>query len=127
MNKQVFLISLTLLLALLVAQQFTTLANKLTLVRVTVINKSGHVVYLKMQGTDTDAFYYIVIKEGTKLEPSVKVYRIVVDEYQRTTWSCDGIKSEGTLAITRNMRLIFASCGDITPPPPSEVEEEGKG
>lgn len=98
------------------------------LIRLTIVNKSGYDVYLKLVGSEaTNAFYYIVVPAGTKQEPVTKVYRIIPDVYQRTTWSCDGIKSEGTLKITGPLRLTFAPCGDITPPPPKEVEEEGRG
>ncbi|MFM8323172.1 MAG: hypothetical protein ACKOC5_19855, partial [Chloroflexota bacterium] len=42
--------------------------------------------------------------------PVVKIFTVLSDIYQRTTWQCDGVKSSGTLAMLGNMRLTFTPC-----------------
>ena len=80
--------------------------------RLTIINKSGYDVYLKLEGSSvTEAFYYLTIPAGDQDEPSVKVFTVMADLYDRTTWQCDGVQSSGKLAVTGNIRLTFTPCG----------------
>jgi hypothetical protein len=78
------------------------------LVRLQVINKTDQPVYLKLEGKKTDAFYYLTIAADDDV-----TFTVVSDVYKRTTWTCDGVKSSGELAMTGNVRLVFTPCGKI--------------
>ena len=76
------------------------------LVRLEVINASGDTVYLKLEGKHTGAFYYLTIADS-----DTTTFTILVDDYKRTTWACNGIKSSGSLVMSGNVRLKFVQCG----------------
>ena len=71
------------------------------LVRLEVINGSGDTVYMRLQGRNTGAFYYLTIPAGWD-----KTFTVLVDSYRRTTWACGGIGTRPPAP-----RLPFASCG----------------
>ncbi len=105
-------VSLLVLLAIL-ASTLLMAAIPTTIVRLTIINKSGYDVYMKLEGSGvTQAFYYLTVPSGTRDEPVVKVFTIMSDVYQRTTWQCNGAKSSGTLVVSGNIRLDFTPCGE---------------
>ncbi|MEW5873167.1 MAG: hypothetical protein AB1894_28160 [Chloroflexota bacterium] len=79
------------------------------LVRLEVFNKTDAPVYIKLEGKNTDAFYYLTIAA----DEDEKTFTVVSDVYKRTTWTCDGIKSSGELTMTGNVRLVFTPCGKI--------------
>lgn len=84
------------------------------IMRLTIINKSGYNVNIQLKGsTATNAFYYLTIPAGTRDEPMVKVFTIMSDAYNRTTWQCDGLRSRGALTVDGNIRLTFMPCGDF--------------
>jgi hypothetical protein len=106
-------VSLLVLLALL-ASTLVMAAIPTSIVRLTIINKSGYDVYMKLEGSAiTGGFYYLTVPSGTRDAPVVKVYTVMVDMYQRTTWQCNGAKSTGTLMVTGNTRLTFTPCGEM--------------
>jgi len=105
-------VSLLVLLAIL-ASTLLMAATPTTIVRLTIINKSGFDVYMKLEGSSvTQAFYYLSVPSGTRDTPTIKVYTIQSDLYTRTTWQCNGVKSTGNLLVTGNLRLDFTPCGE---------------
>ena len=76
------------------------------LVRLEVINASGDTIYLKLEGKHTGAFYYLTIADGDDT-----TFTVLVDDYKRTTWACNGIKSSGGLVMSGNVKLKFVQCG----------------
>jgi hypothetical protein len=105
-------VSLLVLLAIL-ASTLLMAAIPTTIVRLTIINKSGFDVYMKLEGSAvTGAFYYLTVPSGTRSTPTVKVFTIMSDLYKRTTWQCNGVKSTGTLLVTGMLRLDFTPCGE---------------
>jgi hypothetical protein len=105
-------VSLLVLLAIL-ASTLLMAAIPTTIVRLTIINKSGYDVYMKLEGSSvTQSFYYLTVPSGTRDTPTVKVFTIMSDLYTRTTWQCNGAKSSGTLIVNGNLRLTFTPCGE---------------
>jgi hypothetical protein len=82
------------------------------MVRLTIINKSGDDVYMKLTGSEvTEAFYYLTIPSGDRDEPTVKVFTVMADLYDRETWACGGFRRAGQLLMLSNVRLTFTPCG----------------
>ena len=109
MKKVSLLILLVIVASLLVA------AIPTKMVRLTVINKSGSDVYIKLEGSAlTEAYYYLTIPAGDRDEPTVKVFTIMEDVYTRTTWMCEVFEAEGSLFVDGNMRLTFTPCGETS-------------
>ena len=105
-------VSLLVLLAI-VASTLLMAAIPTTIVRLTIVNKSGYDVYMKLEGSGiTEAFYYLTVPSGTRDEPVVKVFTVMSDLYKRTTWQCNGLKSSGSLLMQANTRLTFTPCGE---------------
>jgi len=105
-------VSLLVLLAI-VASTLLMAAIPTTVVRLTIINKSGYDVYMKLEGSAvTEAFYYLTVPSGDRDVPTVKVFTVMSDLYKRTTWQCGGAKSSGTLIVDGNIRLTFTPCGE---------------
>jgi hypothetical protein len=101
---------LLVLLAIL-ASTLLMAAVPTAMVRLTVINKSGYDVYIKLEGSAaTEQFYYLTIPAGDKNDPEVKVFTLMSDVYKRTTWQCDGVQSSGDLVVSSNIRLTFTPC-----------------
>ncbi len=103
MKKLNLLIVVAMMAALLLA---ANPAGKL--VRLEVINKTDFPVYIKLEGRHTDAFYYLTIPDDDEM-----TFTVLSDDYKRTTWACDGIKSSGDLVMTGNVRLVFTPCGQM--------------
>jgi hypothetical protein len=105
-------VSMLVLLAIL-ASTLLMAAIPTTIVRLTIINKSGYDVYMKLEGSSvTQGFYYLTVPAGDRDVPVVKVFTIMTDLYTRTTWQCNGAKSTGTLIVDGNLRLTFTPCGE---------------
>lgn len=108
-----------LLLLVIVASTLLMAAAPLKLVRVWTINKSGHTIYMKLEGISEGNFYYLTIPWGDKVLPDHSSYTIVQDIYSRTTWygpgdyDCEGLKSSGELWAVKQMKLTFTPCGQI--------------
>ena len=80
-------------------------------VRLTLINKSEDDVYMKLTGSEvTEAFYYLTVPSGDRDTPTVKVFTVLVDLYERETWQCGGLLSGGQLLVNGNLRLVFTPC-----------------
>ena len=108
------------LLAVLAISLLLMAVAPLRLVRLNVINKSGHVVYMKLVGSSVgDQFYYLTIDKGSKELPSASTFTLVQDIYDRTTWYgpgegfCEGWESSGELIATKNLKLTFTPCGEV--------------
>ena len=103
---------LTLLILLVLVASTLVAAIPTKTVRLTVINKSGYDVMLKLEGSAvTGAFYYLTIPSGDTDNPVIKVFTIMVDLYTRTTWQCGGVENTGTFWVPSNTRLTFTPCG----------------
>jgi len=106
-------VSLLVLLAI-VASTLMMAAIPTTMVRLTMINKSGFDVYMKLEGSAvTEAFYYLTVPSGDRDVPTIKVFTVMVDVYKRTTWQCNGLQSSGNLLVDGNIRLTFTPCGEM--------------
>ena len=103
-----------LILLVIVASSLMMAAIPTKMVRLTVINKSGYDVYIKLEGSPvSEAYYYLTIPAGDRDFPIVKVFTIVSDVYDRTTWLCNGLQSSGNLIVDGNIRLTFTPCGEF--------------
>jgi hypothetical protein len=103
-----------LILLVIVASTLLMAAVPTKMVRLTIINKSGYDVFMKLEGSSvTEAFYYLTVPAGDRDEPTIKVFTIMSDLYSRETWQCDGVKSSGTLIVDGNIRLTFTPCGEF--------------
>lgn len=113
--KKVMLLVLT---VMLVSAFLMASGPSLRVVKLTVINKSGNEVMIKLEGSDIGKqFYYLTIPAGTKDWPTVEVFTVLEDVYTRTTWygegdvaACVGMSSSGLLIMDRNNRLTFTPC-----------------
>jgi len=106
-------VSLLVLLAI-VASTLMMAAIPTTMVRLTMINKSGFDVYMKLEGSAvTEAFYYLTVPSGDRDVPTIKVFTVMVDVYKRTTWQCNGLQSSGNLLVDGNIRLTFTPCSEV--------------
>jgi len=78
------------------------------MVKLTIINKSGYDVYMRLEGSPlTDTFHYLTIEAGDRDAPVTKLFTIMSDVYTRTTWQCNGLESTGNLVVDGNIRLTF--------------------
>ena len=109
-------VSLILLLVMLASVALMA-AGPLKLSRVTFINKSGHTIYIKLEGKTTDQFYYLTIPKGTKEFPEDVDFTLVQDIYNRTTWygpgdwGCEGFYNKGELWVIKHSKYVFTPCG----------------
>jgi len=117
--KKVILLILT---VMLVSGFLTASGDPPKLLRLTVINKSGNEIYIRLQGYDQSQnnFYYLTIPEGIKTDPKVTSFTVESDYYYRTTWygpgkneMCQGMMDTGELIMDRNNRLVFLPCSAI--------------
>jgi hypothetical protein len=107
MKKLSMLILLVIVASLLVA------AIPTKMMKLTIINKSGYDVYMKLEGSPvTDAYYYLTIPAGDRDAPTVKVFTVMSDVYDRTTWQCGGLENSGLLIMSNNTRLTYLPCGE---------------
>jgi hypothetical protein len=92
------------------------------LVRLTIINKSGNEIYIRLQSMDPErfTFYYLTVPAGTKTEPTVRGFTIAEELYYRTTYygpgkymQCFGAFNTGELIMDGNVRLNFQPCTSI--------------
>jgi hypothetical protein len=107
---------------MLVSVFLTAADHPHSLLRLTVINKSGNEIYMRLQSETKSGgkFYYLTIPAGTKESPKVEVFTVVEDIYYRTTWYgpgdnalCQGMMDTGRLIMDRNNRLVFLPCSSI--------------
>jgi hypothetical protein len=113
--KKVMLLVLT---VMLVSAFLMASGPSIRMVRLTIINKSGNEVMIKLEGSDLGKqFYYLTIAAGTKSFPEVATFTVLEDIYSRTTWygegdnpQCVGTSSSGLLIMDKNVRLTFTPC-----------------
>ncbi len=116
--KKVMLLVLT---VMLVSAFLMASGPSLRVVTLTVINKSGNEVMIKLEGSEIGKqFYYLTILEGNKNWPTTEVFTVLEDVYKRTTWygegdvaQCVGLSSTGWLVMDRNQRLVFTPCNYV--------------
>jgi len=111
-------ISLILVMVIVLASLLIATAP-VKLVRMSIINKSSHVIYMKLQGQTFDQFYYLTVPEGSRLAPVYETYTLVKDAYSRVTTygpgslGCDGLSNSGSLLALKQFRLVFTPCGQF--------------
>ena len=92
------------------------------LVRLTVVNKSGLPVEIKMTGKYEEAFYYLRVPEGDRDFPVEKIFTIIPDTYQTQLYyielwdpvygySCAS-KSQ-SMELYRNTRVVVKECDQV--------------
>jgi len=115
--KKVMLLVLT---VMLVSTFLIASGPALRIVKLTVINKSGNDVMIKLEGSDVGKqFYYLTVPAGSKDWPHVEVFTVLEDVYKRTTWYgegnplCVGLSNTGWLVMDRNNRLVFTTCYNV--------------
>ena len=131
MKKTILLVVAVLMIASLLLAS----GPALRVVRLTVINKSGNDIYLRLEGSDIGKqFYYLTIPAGTKTFPTVRVFTVVEDVYTRTTTygpgkydSCEGVSSSGQLVMASNVRLNFVPCAYGIPTRWVDTDGDGVG
>ena len=110
---------LLLVLAVMLMASFLMASGPpLKLKTLTVINKSGNDVMLKLTGSDVGKqFYYLTNPAGTKEWPTVTTWTVLEDIYDRVTYygegdnaECVGVSSSGKLIVDKNIRLTFTPC-----------------
>jgi len=117
---------------------FLTSANPIGLVRLTVVNKSGLPLGIRLDQinpeTDQQAlFYYLTVAKGQDNRPAEKSFTIVRQLYTMQVYYIEihdpvyGYKcaspTSGKLEAVRNTRLVFLKCR-YTPP---NAGEPGQG
>jgi len=90
------------------------------LVRLTIVNKSGLPLEIRLTGENTETSYYLRIEEGDRLLPTEKVFTIIPGTYKMQPYyielwdpvygpSC-GEAGSSTLEAERNIKLTFREC-----------------
>jgi hypothetical protein len=114
-------VSLILLLVILATVFLTAQTTNMKLVRLTFINKSGHTIYVKLEGKTQDQFYYLTIPYGTREIPDDVTFTVTQDIYTRTMWygpgdfECEGFSSKGELWAVMHAKFVFTPCGFPAP------------
>lgn len=114
--RKTFWIALVLLSLLSIGATYR--AGKL--LRLTIINKSGMELEIKLTGSEDENFYVLRVPAGERNDPTEKVFTVAPDTYQIDPYyvelwdpvygsSC-GSSSQRTLAITRKTRITFFEC-----------------
>ena len=114
--------SLILLLAL--ATLVSAGAAPARLARLTVVNKSGRAVEIRLTGVELGASYYLHVPLGIRESPQEQVFTVVRDRYSSTLYyvelwdpvygySCAS-KSQ-TLDLVRNVKVIVLECDRRVP------------
>jgi len=109
---------LNILVGILIASAIIASGPSLRVVRLTIINKSGNEIFIKLQGSDIGKqFYYLAIPAGTKTLPTVREFTVIEDVYTRATTygegkydQCTGVFTTGRLVMDKNVRLTFTPC-----------------
>lgn len=89
------------------------------LVELTVVNKSGLPVELKLTGSQEENFYYLRVPRGFRDAPTETTFTITPDTYQATAhyvelwdpvYGYDCGARSSTLVATRNVRVTILEC-----------------
>lgn len=112
------------ILLVMVAVMLIAAAGSINIKRFTVINKSGHQLYIDLVGQEFGTPYYLPIPEGSRARPNTVVWTILEDLYAVDVWyeSEDDLYSclvssdpQFYLDIYRNTRLIVTKCAAVPP------------
>jgi hypothetical protein len=80
-----------LLLLFLIAMLLISASGMIKLARLTLVNKSGYMIHVKMTGVEVGQFYYLTIPVGTKEYPETSIFTIIPDTYRwQITYSKEG-------------------------------------
>jgi hypothetical protein len=79
-------------------------------IKLSVVNKSGYDVYIKLEMCGGDANYSLTIPADTTGSPSVKIFTVIPGAYIQTTNGCQGMESVRLLFVNANLRMVFTSC-----------------
>ena len=112
------------LLLVMIAVLLIGAADALNIKRFTVINKSGHPLYIDMVGQEFGAIHWLPIPEGSRARPKTVVWTVLEDLYAIDIWyeteddlySC--LASDDPqfyLDIYRNTRLVVSECASYPP------------
>lgn len=115
--KKALLIASMLTLILVSAKPFDTR-------QLTIINKSGMKIALRLQSLEEDLrFYYLPVEKGDRDQPTRKTYEVERDEYLmqliyiQTYDPVYGFKCQNPppskLIVLRDTRIVFIECGQI--------------
>ena len=113
MKKVIFLVSL-------LAAFLSASALPIRLVRLTIVNKSGLPLEIRLTGENTDTSYYLRVGEGDGQLPAESVFTIVpgtykMEPYYIELWdpvygySC-GEAGSKTLEADHNIKVTFREC-----------------
>ena len=89
------------------------------LVDLTVVNKSGLPVEIKLTGSDEENYYYLKVPRGYRDAPTEKVFTVVPDTYSAVSYyiepwdpvyGYDCSSRSSTLAATKNIRVTIMEC-----------------
>lgn len=116
------------ILAVLLAGLLVVAADNGKLVRLTVINKSGYPLGIRLVGEDPVIdFYYLNVPEGDRKDPTTEIFTLppmaydMVAEYIEIWDPVYGFNCErdqiNRLFLFRNIRLTFLDCNQIPPNP----------
>lgn len=108
------------LLLSLLAILLSASALPIRLVRLTIVNKSGLPLEIRLTGEDTDASYYLRVEEGDRQFPAEGVFTIVPGTYQMQPYyielwdpvygpSC-GEAGSKTIEAYHNIKVTFREC-----------------
>ena len=109
-----------LLVVSLLAVLLSASALPIRLVRLTIVNKSGLPLEIRLTGDETDTSYYLRVKEGDGQFPAESVFTIVpgtykMEPYYIELWdpvygpSCAEAGSK-TLEAKGNLKVTFREC-----------------
>lgn len=125
MKKVLILITLSSLLLMGVSPSSGPMAASLKsikLVRLTIVNKSGLPLEIKLTGENVENFYYLRIPTGDRTLPTEEIFTIARDTYQVQPYyielwdpvygySCGGAGSR-TLYAYHNIKITFLECNN---------------
>ena len=118
MRRKVLLVFSMITLILATAGQ-----PSIKLVRLTIVNKSGMDIEVRLTGEIETNFYYLRIPAGDRALPTERVFTIIPDKYHMQAYyielwdpvygaTCGNAPTE-TYYATRNTRITFLECGII--------------
>ena len=110
---------------------FLTSARPVGLVQLTVVNKSGRPLGIRLDEINPcdkqqALFYYLNVPKGDSLQPAEKTFTIIPERYKMQVyyiefydpvygWSCSSPTSGTLEASHSNTRLVFLKCGRRPP------------
>lgn len=138
MNKKAGLIALySAILCIIALGLVAATVPPARLMRLTVINKSGRKVEIRLTGMDQGGFYYLHVPEGDRQTPFEQIFTVFPDHYSSTLYYVEiwdpvygfhcASRSQ-RLDLTRNVRVVVVECDRRVPnvgEPPSTIKYGG--